>query len=135
MSNGIQRLNPSSLFNTDDYGYSQISIVDPGRIAHVSGQAGIRADGSVPSEDLAEQTVIALENVQTVLKELRARRCDIITMNCYAIDLDTEAAVVVLPMVQEFLGHDKPCLAMIGVESLAIPELKVAFTLTVRVPD
>ena len=84
---------------------------------------------------LAEQTVIALENVQVVLRELGARRCDIVTLTCYGTDLDVDAAAVVLPLVQEFLGHDKPCLAMIGVESLALPELKVAFTLTVRVPD
>lgn len=132
---GIQRLNPKSLFNTQDYGYSQISIVEPGRIAHVSGQAGMCADCSIPSQDLAEQTILALENVQTVLKELGARRDDIITLNCYATDLDVDTAAVILPLVQEFLGDDKPCLAMIGVQSLALADLKVAFTLSVRVPD
>ncbi len=131
----VSRLNPDTLFNAQDFGYSHISIVEPGRLAFVSGQAAIRPDGTVFSGGLAEQTALALENVRLCLEALGADLNCIVQIRCQIVNLDTEAMAAVLPRLQDFLAGTEPGLLVLGVDALANPELHVAFELTVRLPD
>jgi enamine deaminase RidA (YjgF/YER057c/UK114 family) len=134
-SSKVRRLNPEALFNSQDYGYSQISIVEPGRLAFVSGQAAIHPDGSILNGTLAEQTELALMNVQASLEALKADPGCIVQIRCHITDLDTDAVAEVLPRLQRFLQGAEPGLLVLGAEALANPDLRVAFELTVRVPD
>ncbi len=62
MTQKIVRLNPPSLPDASQMGYSQISIVEPGRMAYISGQVAWRPDGEPVPDSLAEQMKIVSQN-------------------------------------------------------------------------
>ena len=64
MTSTIVRMNPSTLWNAGEMGYSQISIVEPGRMAYVSGQVAWRPNGEPVPADLAEQMTIVAANAK-----------------------------------------------------------------------
>ena len=68
----IVRLNPPTLPNAGEMGYSQISIVEPGRMAYISGQVAWRTDGQAAPESLAEQMGIVADNAKAALTALGA---------------------------------------------------------------
>ncbi|HMG50372.1 MAG TPA: RidA family protein [Inquilinus sp.] len=59
-------LNPGTM--PPPNGYSQVVVVPPGaRLAYVSGQVGLRPDGTLAGLDFAGQATQAFENVQAAL--------------------------------------------------------------------
>ena len=60
----ITRLNPSTLPNAAELGYSQISIVPPGRMAYVSGQVAWRPGGEPAPAGLVEQMRVVAGNAK-----------------------------------------------------------------------
>lgn len=136
MTHNMTRLNPKGLPDAAALGYSQISIVEtPGRIAYVSGQVAVRADGAEVPENLAEQTAIAAANAQSALEALGATPEDIAILRCFVVDLTPKAMEEAYPPLMAFLNGAQPSLTGIGVASLAAPELKIELEMTVRVPS
>ena len=78
MTQSIARLNPASLPNAAELGYSQISIVEPGRMAYVSGQVAWQPGGKPVPTSLAEQAELVAANAKAALDALGATRryCD-----------------------------------------------------------
>ena len=72
MTHSIVRLNPKSLPNAGEMGYSQISIVEPGRMAYISGQVAWRPNGEAAPESLAEQMSIVSANAKAALGAIGA---------------------------------------------------------------
>jgi enamine deaminase RidA (YjgF/YER057c/UK114 family) len=62
MTESIVRLNPPTLPNAGNVGYSQISIVKPGRMAYISGQVAWRPNGDAVPESLCEQMRLVSAN-------------------------------------------------------------------------
>jgi enamine deaminase RidA (YjgF/YER057c/UK114 family) len=90
MTQAIIRMNPSTLPNAAEMGYSQISIVEPGRIAYVSGQVAWRANGEPVPTDLAEQMKIVATNAKSALDALGASPEDIVIARCFMTDMTPE---------------------------------------------
>lgn len=65
MTPAIVRLNPSTLPNAADMGYSQVSIVAPGRLAYISGQVAWQANGEPVPNDLAAQMQLVAKNARS----------------------------------------------------------------------
>jgi enamine deaminase RidA (YjgF/YER057c/UK114 family) len=104
-------------------GYShQVEISGSERILIVSGQVGMREDGTLP-EDPLEQVDIAMENI---LRNLRAAHMDvkdIVKLTYYLVgDVDT---VKRRELVASKLQGHKPCSTLLYVTRLATPALKV----------
>lgn len=135
MTQMITRMNPPTLPNAGEMGYSQISIVEPGRMAYVSGQVAWQANGEPVPDDLAEQMKIVGNNAQAALEALGAGTEDIVIARCYVTDLTPEAMEQIFPPLLAFLNGAQPCITGVGVEALAAPDLKVELELTVRLPD
>ena len=135
MPQTITRLNPPNLPNSEDMGYSQISIVEPGRMAYVSGQVAWRPNGEPAPSDIAEQAKIAVANAKAALDALGATPEDIVILRCYAVDLTPETLEKLFPPILEMFDGAMPCITGIGVAALASPDLKVELELTVRLPD
>lgn len=131
----IVRLNPPGLPDPAAFGYSQISIVEPGRIAYVSGQVAWRRDGQPVPKDLKEQIKIATDNARGALKALGATPKDIINARLLVVDLTPERLEGLFPTLLEFFDGEAPSLTGIGVAALADPDLQVELEFTVRVPD
>ncbi len=100
----------------------QIEIKGNERLLIISGQVGMRENGTVP-EDPLEQIDIAFENI---LRNLRAANMDVndlIKITYYLVgDIDTaKRRELILSKLQ---GH-KPCSTLLYVAALASPMYKV----------
>ena len=135
MTHTITRMNPESLPDAGQAGYSQISVVEPGRLAFVSGQVAWRRDGGAAPGTLAEQMVIVTENLTAALAALKASTQDIAQMRIYAVELGPESMGIGMAAIGKFLNGAQPSLTGIGVSALAGPGLLIEVEMVVRVPD
>ena len=135
MTQKIVRLNPPSLPNAGEMGYSQISIVEPGRMAYISGQVAWRPNGEQVPENLAEQMKIVAQNALAALNAVGATPQDIVIARVYLVNLTPERMEELMPeFIATFQGA-QPCVTGVGVQALAAPELQVEMELVVRLPD
>lgn len=134
MPQTITRMNPESLPDAGQAGYSQISVVEPGRLAFVSGQVAWKRDGRPVPGTLAEQVDIVAENLSAALRELKATTHDIVQMRIYAVELGPESMAIGMAGIGKFLNGAQPSLTGIGVAALAGPGLLIEVEMVVRVP-
>lgn len=135
MTTPITRLNPATMPDTTKLGYSQISIVETGRMAYVSGQVAWHSDGRPVPEDVVEQTKLAAANAKAALDALGAKPHDIAIIRCFMTDLNPTSLERVFPPILALFDGAMPCITGVGVAALAGPDLKVELELTVRLPD
>ena len=135
MAPTITRMTPPGLPDSTNVGYSQISIVEPGPLAFVSGQVAWRKDGSPVPASLEDQTKIVMENLSETLGSLGASAQDIVMMRAYMTDLRPETQAIVMGPLSLLLAGAQPSLTGIGVASLASPDLQLEVEMVVRVPD
>ena len=134
MTPAIVRLNPASLPDAAAMGYSQISIVEPGRMAYVSGQVAWRPNGEPVPADLVEQMKIVATNAKAALDALGASPADIVIARCFMTDLTPDRLNQIFPPLLAMFNGAMPCITGVGVAGLAAPDLQVELELTVRLP-
>lgn len=100
----------------------QIEIKGNERLLVISGQVGMRRDGTVP-EDPLEQIDLAFENILSNLRAAGMDVNDLIKITYYLVgDIDTrKRRDLILSKLQ---GH-KPCSTLLYVAALASPTYKV----------
>lgn len=135
MDQPIVRLNPPTLPNAGEMGYSQISIVEPGRMAYISGQVAWRPHGEPVPEDLAEQMKIVSLNARSALDAIGAKPHDVVIVRVYVVNLTPERLDALMPPFVATFEGTQPCVTGIGVNALAAPDLQVEMELVVRLPD
>lgn len=136
MAQSIARLNPPSLPNAAELGYSQITTVEPGRLAFISGQVARRADGGSVPESLVGQTKIVATNAKAALEAIGATPQDVVLARVYVVDLNPELMEEeMLPHLLAVFDGTQPSLTVIGVDALAASDLQLEMELVVRVPD
>lgn len=100
----------------------QIEIRGSERLLVISGQVGMREDGTIP-EDPIEQVDVAFENI---LRNLRAAQMDvkdIVKMNYYLVG-EPDMARGRVVMASKLQGH-QPCSTLVFVSALASPKFRV----------
>jgi len=135
MTQSLTRLNPPSLPDAASIGYSQISIVESGRLAFVSGQVALNADGGPVPACLVEQTRMVAANARAALSAIGASPRDIAIARCYVTDLTPERLDRAFPVLLEMFDGAQPSVTGIGVAALAAPDFQIELELTVRLPD
>lgn len=104
-------------------GYAhQIEVSGPQRWLVISGQIGMRADGTLPDDPL-EQFEIALENISRNLQAASMGIQDLVKVNIYLVGpVDTarrrEAS-------SRWVQGHQPCTTLVYVAGLAAPNIKV----------
>lgn len=115
-------------------GYSHIAIATGSRLAFVAGQAAIDTDFSiVGGDDLAAQTHKTMENLGCALEELGASWDDVVKATVYTTR-PTEHEAIAEAMAQALGAAAPPTEVLLGVTSLALPELLVEIDLIVSLP-
>jgi 2-iminobutanoate/2-iminopropanoate deaminase len=100
----------------------QIEIRGNERMLVISGQVGVREDGTVPDDPL-EQMDIAFENIFRNLRAAYMDVRDIIKLTYYLVgEIDTTKRRELV--VSKLRGH-KPCSTLLYVAALASPTYKV----------
>lgn len=131
----IVRMNPPTLPDFGQHGFSQISIAEPGRVAYISGQVAWTPDGAPVPEDLVEQMKVVGDNARKAVAAVGATMQDVIAARFYVTDLTPARQEQLMPELRAIFGDARPSLTGIGVAALAGPGLQVELELTVRVPD
>ena len=100
----------------------QVEVDAPSKVLFISGQVGMRPDGSVP-DDATEQFVVALENVLANLAAAGLETKHLTKMTVYAVGaLDPVGRREAL---DRLLGEHIACSTLIYVAALAAPQYKV----------
>ncbi|MDF9302064.1 RidA family protein [Tritonibacter mobilis] len=133
--NSITRSNPEGAPDTSQMGYSQVSVVESGRLAFISGQVAWKEPFGIAPESLADQTAVVLENADAILKELGASKQDIAVMRIYVTDLTPDRMGAMFPQVISWLDGAAPSLTGVGVSALAAPDLQIEMEMTVSLPN
>jgi len=94
-----------------------------GDLLFVSGVAPVDAKGKVVSDDPAAQTRQIFLNMKAVLDAAGATFADVLKVTVYLTDVEDRKKIN--PVRQEFFGAARPASTLIGVQALAIPEMKV----------
>jgi enamine deaminase RidA (YjgF/YER057c/UK114 family) len=77
-------INPDSLFQSLEYGFSQIVAARGSKTIYISGQTAWDAQRqTIGGTDLAQQTRQALRNVQAAIEAVGGRLADIVALRIY----------------------------------------------------
>jgi 2-iminobutanoate/2-iminopropanoate deaminase len=100
----------------------QVEISSSERMLIISGQVGMRQDGTVP-EDPIEQLDVVFENILHNLQAAEMDMKDLVKINYYLVgEWDTAKR---RELVASKLGEHKPCSTLVYVAALASPIYKV----------
>jgi enamine deaminase RidA (YjgF/YER057c/UK114 family) len=116
----------------DQFGYVQANEVSgTQRTIFCAGQASIDAQGGpVHPEDMRSQITQAMDNLETVLREVGAQLSDAVRLNIYTTDVDRFFEVVDAAFGRLQEAGCRPASTLLGVTRLAFPELLVEIEAT-----
>lgn len=107
-------------FDKSGSGYYSAATVHTGaNTIYISGQAGVRADGSVP-EDYVSQIHLALLGIRKILIAASESVSSILKLTLYIVDYDPKNRKHTTPL-RKFLGCHKPAVTLVPVSQLALP--------------
>lgn len=133
----IERGNPSELFNSVQYGFSQAVAASGSRVVSVSGQVAWNADQSLVGRgDLHAETTKALENLRVALRSVRAELDDVISLRIYIVDYKVEESESISRALKAFFPEGKePTATWVGVSCLANPDFRIEIEAMAVVAD
>jgi enamine deaminase RidA (YjgF/YER057c/UK114 family) len=117
-------LNPAGLHNPVPFGYSHTASVPAGTgLVFVAGQYGSKADGAVVSDNFAEQVHQAFANLGTALAAHGLTLHHVLQLRTYVVNPSFERLGIIGQAVQAGCGPQPPTNTVIGVASLAMPDI------------
>jgi enamine deaminase RidA (YjgF/YER057c/UK114 family) len=100
----------------------QVEINAPQRWLILSGQVGMKVDGTLPADPI-EQMETALANIKHNLKEANMEIQDLVKLTAYLVgEFNSQERREV---VSSWLNGHNPCMTLIYVPSLASPDIKI----------
>ncbi len=117
-------LQPSALFSSKPWGFSQVVITEPGRIVNIAGQVAWDADGKCNAEGLEGQFRQTLKQVFIALEAAGGTPDDIQILRFYIPNFQSgpDADLIARVLVEVFGSENPPASSWIGVKALAQPE-------------
>ncbi len=116
-------INPPELFDSLQYGFSQIVAASGGRTVYLSGQVAWDADQQIVGPgDLRLQTRQALENVRTAMGVAGGRLEDVVSLRIYIVEAALDESRHISQALRDtFPAEQAPAATWIGVRALASP--------------
>ena len=117
-------LNPAGLHDPVPFGYSHTVSIPPGKeLVLVAGQYGSSTDGAVVSSAFTEQVRHAFRNLGVALAAHRLDLSHVVQLRTYVVNHDFDKLGAIAEAVQSRWSADPPTQTLIGVASLATPEI------------
>jgi enamine deaminase RidA (YjgF/YER057c/UK114 family) len=105
----------------DTFQYSP--AVTTGGLVFIAGQIGLRPDGTIP-ETPKEQITCAFERLGAILKSLDLDFIDLVELVSYHVNLSSQLADF-REVKEQYITNDFPAWTILGIASLARPELVI----------
>ena len=115
-------INPTTVFNSLQYGFSQAMEVPQGRRIMLSGQVGVDAQERTVGPGIAEQTAMALDNVEKVLAEVGGDLSHVIMLRLYIVESAREQQEPIAEALRQRFAHNPPPSSWIMVSGLSLPD-------------
>lgn len=118
-----KRINPDSLYESTQYGFSHAAVDERNGVVHLAGQVAWDKDYNLVGEgDLAAQTRQALANIQAVLAASGSSIANLLRLRTYIVDHDVEKLGIFGAELARFYGDVTPAPnTLVGVPALALP--------------
>jgi enamine deaminase RidA (YjgF/YER057c/UK114 family) len=117
-------MNPEGLHNPIPFGYSHTAAIPAGaQLVLVAGQYGSTTDGTVVSHDFAVQVKQAFHNLAIALAAHDLGLRHVAQLRTYVVKPDFEKLGVIGRAVRVGCGDVPPTQTVIGVASLAMPDI------------
>jgi len=114
-------INPKSLFDSRQYGLSQVIISDPGKMVFISGQVAWDEDLNIIGDnDLAFQTQKSIDNLKIAIESAGGKLSDIVMLRIYVVDYQKENGPIISQILKDNFGvTSPPASTWINVKGLA----------------
>lgn len=104
-----ETINPKSLFDSRQYGFSQIVISNPGKIVFISGQVAWDENLNIIGEnDLATQTQKSLDNLEIAIKAAGGTLENIVMIRIYKVNYQKEDGPIINQILKNNFGTENP---------------------------
>jgi len=116
----------------DQFGFVQAHEVSgAGRVLLCAGQTSTDAEGRPAHPgDMRAQVALALDNLETVLREAGLTLADVVRLNYYTTDVDAFFGAHDIIMERLVGAGCRPASTLLGVTRLAFPELLIEIEAT-----
>jgi enamine deaminase RidA (YjgF/YER057c/UK114 family) len=132
----IERINPDTLYNATEFGFSHATLQRSGTTLHLAGQVAWDRDRRVVGADVGTQARQALANLKEVLASVGANPSDVVRLRTYVVNHDPSKLGPVTAEIMAFYAGATPAPnTLIGVQSLALPDFLVEIEATAVVPQ
>ena len=102
-------INPEELFNSTQFGFSQVVVCDPGRLIFISGQVAWDEKLQLAGEnDLAIQTQKAIDNLKIAIESAGGSLENIMMLRIYKVDYKREDGQVINEILRKNFGTSTP---------------------------
>ncbi|KFF46875.1 endoribonuclease L-PSP [Pseudomonas sp. BRG-100] len=115
-------INPTTVFNSLQYGFSQAMEVPDGRRIMLSWQVGVDAQECTVGPGIAEQTAMALDNVEKVLAEVGGDLSHVIMLRLYIVESARDQQEPIAEALRQRFAHNPPPSSWIMVSGLSLPD-------------
>ncbi len=115
-------INPTTVFNSLQYGFSQAIEVPEGRRILLSGQVGVDAQERVVGQGIAEQTATALDNIERILAEVGGDLSHVVMLRLYIVESARDQQEPIAQALRLRFPHNPPPSSWIIVSGLSLPE-------------
>jgi enamine deaminase RidA (YjgF/YER057c/UK114 family) len=102
-------INPSSLFDSRQYGFSQIVSVRPERLVFISGQvAWDNCQQIVGKNNLRKQTEKSMENLKIAIESTGGSLEDIVMLRIYKVKYQSADGQIISEVLKNYFGTQNP---------------------------
>ena len=99
-------------------GYSQVVIVNHGKLVFISGQVGVDKDGKI-SNDFSAQAARAFANLQSALATAGAKSGNLVKLNYYVVGLNHDKLIALREARDRIIDKEHPpASTLAGVQAL-----------------
>ena len=119
--------NPETLFNSVEYGFSQIAIATPGKMVFISGQVAWDENLNLVGKDnLEEQTQKAIDNLTLAIEAAGGTIENIMMLRIYLVDYQQADGAVISSVLRRNCGNkNPPASTWLNVKGLANPDFLI----------
>ncbi|MDX9667576.1 Rid family hydrolase [Pseudomonas sp. P5_152] len=127
-------LNPSSVFNSLQYGFSQAVEVRGGRRLLLSGQVGVDEHERTVAPGLREQTDKAFDNIEAILREAGGDLSHVVVMRIYIAETARDEQEQITQVLLERFPSNPPASSWVIVSGLSLPQWLIEVEVEAMLP-